>query len=58
MMDKLGDFMLVVVGGCVFSVLLVMGFVLFGLAVSFVFAILPYVLLGFLVAWVLKALTS
>ena len=58
MMDKLGDFMLVVVGGCVFSILLVMGFVLFGLAVSFVFAILPYVLLGFLVAWVLKALTS
>ena len=50
--------MLVVVGGCVFSVLLVMGFVLFGLAVSFVFALLPYVILGFLVAWVLKALTS
>ena len=58
MMDKLGDFILAFIGVCVFSVLLVMVLVLFGLAVSFFFALLPYVILGFFGAWVLKALTS
>lgn len=57
-MKKFGDFMLGVFGLCIFAFALVMGFVIFGLALSLFFALLPYLILGYLVAWVIKAFNS
>ena len=50
--------MLGVFGLCIFAFALVMGFVIFGLALSLFFALLPYLILGYLVAWVIKAFNS